>query len=44
MGLDNLMYFYANNDFDKEIQAVNNHFKWPTQLSKPYVYAANKIY
>ncbi len=43
MGLDNLMYFYANNDFDQEIQeAVNNHFKWPTQLSKPYVYAANQ--
>ncbi len=43
MGLDNLMHFYANNDFDQEIQeAINNQLKWPTQLSKPYIYAANQ--
>ena len=43
LGLDNLMYFYANNDFDKEIQtAINKQIKWPSKLSKPYVYSASQ--
>ncbi len=43
LGIDNLMYFYANNQFDHEIQnAIDQQLKWPSSLSKPYVYAANK--
>ena len=43
LGIDNLMYFYCNNRFDKEIQsAVDKQLNWPNFLSKPYVYAANK--
>ena len=43
LGIDNLMYFYCNNRFDKEIQsAIDKQLKWPNFLSKPYVYAANK--
>jgi len=43
LGIDNLMHFYANNQFDHEIQnAINQQLQWPTFLSKPYVYAANK--
>ena len=37
------MHFYANNQFDHEIQnAIDQQLHWPTFLSKPYVYAANK--
>ena len=43
LGIDNLMHFYANNQFDHEIQnAIDQQLQWPTSLSKPYVYAANK--
>ena len=43
LGIDNLMHFYANNQFDYEIQnAIDQQLQWPTFLSKPYVYAANK--
>ena len=36
------MHFYANNQFDHEIQtAIDQQLQWPN-LSKPYVYAANK--
>ena len=43
LGIDNLMHFYANNQFEEEIQdAINHQLDWPTFLSKPYVYAANK--
>jgi len=43
LGIDNLMHFYANNQFDYEIQnAIEQQLQWPTFLSKPYVYAANK--
>ena len=43
LGIDNLMHFYANNQFDHEIQnAINQQLQWPSFLSKPYVYAANK--
>lgn len=43
LGIDNLMHFYANNQFDHEIQnAIDHQLQWPTYLSKPYVYAANK--
>ena len=43
LGIDNLMYFYANNQFDHEIQnAIDQQLHWPACLSKPYVYAANK--
>ena len=43
LGIDNLMHFYANNQFDHEIQnAIDQQLQWPSFLSKPYVYAANK--
>ena len=43
LGIDNLMHFYANNQFDYELQnAIDQQLKWPSFLSKPYVYAANK--
>lgn len=43
LGIDNLMHFYANNQFNHEIQnAIDQQLQWPTSLSKPYVYAANK--
>ena len=43
LGIDNLMHFYANNQFDHDIQnAIDQQLQWPTSLSKPYVYAANK--
>ena len=43
LGIDNLMHFYANNQFDYEVQnAIDQQLQWPTFLSKPYVYAANK--
>jgi len=42
LGIDNLMHFYANNCFDMEMQqAIDNQIKWPNELSKPYVYAAD---
>ena len=44
LGIDNLMYFYSNNQFDHEIQnAINKQLQWPDFLSKPYVYSANKF-
>lgn len=42
LGLDNLMHFYANNQFDKDMQdAIDRQIEWPDSLSKPYIYAAN---
>lgn len=43
LGIDNLMYFYANNQFDSELQrAIEEQIVWPDSLSKPYIYAADK--
>ena len=42
LGIDNLMHFYANNKFDKDMQqAIDQQIKWPNELSKPYVYSAD---
>jgi uridine phosphorylase len=42
LGIDNLMHFYANNQFDKDMQqAIDQQIKWPNELSKPYVYSAD---
>ena len=42
LGIDNLMYFYANNQFDGELQtAIEEQIVWPDNLSKPYIYAAD---
>jgi uridine phosphorylase len=43
LGIDNLMHFYANNQFDDDLQkAINEQLEWPKELSVPYIYAANK--
>jgi len=43
LGIDNLMHFYANNQFDAELQkAITEQLHWPKELSTPYIYAANK--
>ncbi len=43
LGLDNLMHFYANNQFDSELQtALEQHLDWPSHLSTPYIYAADQ--
>lgn len=43
LGIDNLMHFYANNQFDEDLQkAINEQLEWPKELSVPYIYAANK--
>lgn len=42
LGIDNLMHFYANNQFDSDLQtAINQQIKWPDSLSKPYIYSAD---
>lgn len=42
LGIDNLMHFYANNQFDNDFQnAIDKQLNWPKELSKPYIYAAN---
>lgn len=39
MGMDNLMHYYANNSFDKEMgDAFKKHAGWPSTLSEPYFY------
>ena len=44
MGMDNLMYYYANNSFDTEMgEAFKNHANWPKDLSLPYFYKGSKI-
>ncbi|MGC6470089.1 MAG: nucleoside phosphorylase [Flavobacteriales bacterium] len=44
LGIDNLMHFYKNNSFDIDFQnAVDKHLNWPSQLSKPYIYASDPI-
>ena len=44
MGLDNLMYYYANNSFDTEMgEAFIQHANWPKDLSIPYFYEGSKI-
>lgn len=44
MGMDNLMYYYANNSFDTEMgEAFKNHANWPKELSLPYFYEGSKI-
>lgn len=43
LGIDNLMHFYANNQFDKNLQkAINEQLQWPKELSTPYIYAADE--
>jgi len=43
LGIDNLMHFYANNQFDNDLQkAINEQLDWPKEFSTPYVYAADK--
>jgi uridine phosphorylase len=43
IGLDNLIHFYENNNLKNE---ANNHLKkyldWPSNLSQPYIFEANK--
>ena len=43
LGIDNLMHFYANNNFDMDFQkAIDKHLiNWPKELSKPYIYSAD---
>ena len=44
MGMDNLMYYYANNSFDTEMgEAFKNHANWPKDLSLPYFYKGSDI-
>ena len=44
MGMDNLMYYYANNSFDTEMgEAFIQHANWPKDLSLPYFYEGSKI-
>ena len=44
MGMDNLMYYYANNSFDTEMgEAFKNHANWPKDLSLPYFYKGSEI-
>ena len=44
MGMDNLMYYYANNSFDTEMgEAFKNHANWPKDLSLPYFYKGSNI-
>ena len=44
MGMDNLMYYYANNSFDTKMgEAFKNHADWPKDLSLPYFYEGSKI-
>ncbi|MBL6873016.1 MAG: nucleoside phosphorylase [Flavobacteriales bacterium] len=42
LGIDNLMHFYADNQFDEDLQiAIDKQLKWPKELSNPYIYAAD---
>ena len=44
MGMDNLMYYYANNSFDTEMgEAFKKHANWPEDLSLPYFYKGSEI-
>ena len=44
MGMDNLMYYYANNCFNTEMgNAFKLHANWPKDLSLPYFYEGSNI-
>lgn len=44
MGMDNLLYYYANNSFDTEMsEAFQKHANWPKDLSFPYFYKGSDI-
>ena len=44
MGMDNLMYYYANNSFDIEMgKAFKKHANWPKELSLPYFYEGSNM-
>ncbi len=44
MGMDNLMYYYANNFFNTEMgNAFKQHANWPKDLSMPYFYEGSNI-
>ena len=43
MGMDNLMHYYANNLFDKDLsKAFNTRSNWPEKLSEPYFYKGSE--
>ena len=43
MGMDNLMHYYANNQFDQELtNAFKTHSNWPQKLSEPYFYKGSE--